>query len=78
MHEIPIGPYDALSAESIHCMSVASDAVLMSREIRQEAACVIDHTHRLQQVAHGTVDMNLTKKIAHTVTLTVSVGGNLP
>lgn len=72
MQAIPIGPYDALSAESIHCIATASDAILKSQGIRQEVTHVVDHAHQLQQVAHEAVDVSLAKKLAHTVTLTVS------
>ena len=51
----------------------ASEAVSRSRVIRQEAASVIDHTHRMQQAAHDAVNEMLVRKIAQTITLTVRV-----
>lgn len=50
---------------------MAAEAIVKSREIRQEAINTVDHTHQLQQAAHDTIHESFIKKIAHTVTLTV-------
>lgn len=53
-------------------MTLASEVILRSREVRREAANAIDHTQRLQEAAHESVNEHIIKKIAQTVTLTVS------
>ena len=53
-------------------MSAAAEAISQSRLLRQEAASAIDHTHRMQEAAHEAVNETLIRKIAQTVTLTVS------
>ena len=73
LHPIsPEGPYDSLSPEALQAMTLASEAATNSRVIRQELYNAIDHTQRLQQVAHASVNEGLTRKLAQTVTLTVS------
>ena len=67
-----IGPSGALSIEAVRVMTLASEAIHTSQEIRKQVASAIDHTHRLQQAAHEAVNDNIIKKIAQTVTLTVS------
>ena len=72
------GPYDALSPEALQAMMLGSDAVSKSRVIRQELYTAIDHTRYSQQAAHASVDEGLTRKLAQTVTLTVSVESTNP
>ena len=67
----PIGNV-AVSQEVTQAMGVASEAICKSRDIRQDAASAIDHTHRMQQAAHESVNESLIRKIAQTITLTVS------
>ena len=52
--------------------SLSSESILKSRALRKEVASIIDHTDRMQQAAHASVNEGLTRKIAQTVTLTVS------
>lgn len=58
-------------------MTLASEVILRSAEIRREVASAVDHTHRLQQAAHESVNENLIKKISQTITLTVSLAFQL-
>ncbi len=69
-------PYDPLSAEAAQSMNMASEAIQTSRTIRQEVASVIDHTQRLQQAAHESVNEGITRKLAQTITLTVECSYN--
>lgn len=68
-----IGPYEAVSIEAMQTITLASEAILKSREIKKEVISAIDHTHRLQQAAHESVNENIIKKIAQTITITVSM-----
>ena len=53
-------------------MTQASEAIGISREIRQQLHTVIDHTQRMQDAAHSSVNEGITRKLAQTVTLSVS------
>lgn len=65
-------PYGALSPEVLSSMTQASEAIGTSREIRKHVITTIGHTQRLQEAAHSSVNEGLTRKLAQTVTLTVS------
>ena len=66
------GPNDALSPEALQAMMLGSEAVSKSRVIRQELYTAIDRTKFSQQAAHASVNEGITRKLAQTVTLTVS------
>ena len=66
------GPNDALSPEALQAMMLGSEAVSKSRVIRQELYTAIDRTKFSQQAAHASVNEGLTRKLAQTVTFTVS------
>ena len=53
-------------------MEEARSAIARSKAIRREIAEAIDHTHRMQVAAHSAVNEGLTRKLAQTVTLSVS------
>ena len=54
-------------------MKIAADAISTSQSIRKEVNNAIDHTDRLQKAAHSSVNEGLTRKLAQTVTMSVSV-----
>lgn len=54
-------------------MDAAKEAMAKSKVIRREIAEATDHTHRMQVAAHAAVNEGLTRKLAQTVTLTVSI-----
>ena len=54
-------------------MDAAKEAMARSKVIRREITEAIDHTHRMQVAAHAAVNEGLTRKLAQTVTLTVSI-----
>lgn len=68
---IPLGPFGPLSVESLKCINLASEVILKSHDVRREAMSAMDHTQRLQQAAHESVNESLIKRIAQTVTLAV-------
>lgn len=72
----PAGPYSAVSVEAMQTMMLASEAILRSKEMRREVASAVDHAQRLQQAAHESVNENLIKKIAQTITVTDHLGFN--
>lgn len=53
-------------------MMLASEAVSKSKMIRDELYSAISHTWQMQKAAHASVNEGLTRKLAQTVTLTVS------
>ena len=56
---------------------MAKEAISNSQSIRREVADAIDHTERLQRAAHSSVNEGLTRKLAQTVTMTVSGGSSV-
>lgn len=71
------GPNDALSPEALQAMMLGSEAISKSRVIRQELYTAIGRTKFSQQAAHASVNEGLTRKLAQTVTLTVSAKKHL-
>ena len=65
-------PYSSMTPDALQSMTLASDARGKSQGIRQELHKAIEQTQRLQQASHDTVNEGLTRKLAQTVTLTVS------
>ena len=53
-------------------MKMAADDISTSQSIRKEVINAIDHTDRLQKAAHSSVNEGLTRKLAQTVTMSVS------
>ncbi len=51
---------------------MAADDISTSQSIRKEVINAIDHTDRLQKAAHSSVNEGLTRKLAQTVTMSVS------
>lgn len=72
-HTIGCGPYEALNPEAQQSMLLAREAISQSQTIRREVADAVDHTDRLQKAAHSSVNEGLTRKLAQTVTMTVSI-----
>ena len=64
---------EALSPEAQQSMDAAMEAMAKSKTIRKEIIEVIDHTQRMQVAAHSAVNEGLVRKLAQTVTLTVSI-----
>lgn len=54
-------------------MEQAWDAISQSQQVRRELYSAIEQSHCSQQEAHHMVNEGLTRKLAETVTLTVSV-----
>ena len=54
-------------------MILAREAISQSQTIRREVADAVDHTERLQKAAHSSVNEGLTRKLAQTVTMAVSI-----
>ena len=65
---------EALTPDAHNSMKIAADAISTSQSIRKEVNNAIDHTDRLQKAAHSSVNEGLTRKLAQTVTMSVSVG----
>ena len=63
---------ESLSPEVQQSMDAAMEAMAKSKAIRKEVIEVIDHTQRMQAAAHSAVNEGLVRKLAQTVTLTVS------
>lgn len=63
---------EGLSPEAQQSIDAAKDAMAKSKSIRKEIAEAVDHTHRMQVAAHSAVNEGLTRKLAQTVTLSVS------
>ena len=63
---------ESLSPEVQQSMDAAMEAMAKSKAIRKEVIEVIDHTQRMQTAAHSAVNEGLVRKLAQTVTLTVS------
>ena len=53
-------------------MDAAMESMAKSKVIRKEVMEAIDHTHRMQMAAHSAVNEGLVRKLAQTVTLSVS------
>ena len=53
-------------------MQLATEAISKSQEIRRELRSVVDNKKLSQTTTHNTVNEGFTRKLAETVTLTVS------
>lgn len=64
---------EAMSPEAQQSMDEAAEAMAKSKALRRDVSEAIDHTQRMQTAAHAAVNEGLTRKLAQTVTMTVSI-----
>jgi len=61
-----------MSPEAARCLEEASNTIQKSRAARWAASTAAEQAHHLQQLAHDSVNEGITRKLAQTVTLSVS------
>ena len=61
-----------MSCEAARSLEEASTTIQKSKAARQAAIAAVEQSHHQQQLAHDSVNEGLTRKLAQTVTLTVS------